>query len=128
MASTRPAAFPSATVSAPSGFATEPIIASAWSKLIMQPLFAPSGLTSTTPKRAPAATARTSRPRSEAYPCRGKGGERDGLVYWAYRSDGGPSRGAAKGARQTEGARANRGPRKPSRPDPHRRDPDGGKL
>src|SRR4051812_17150111 len=97
-ASTRPAAWSSATVSVPSGFAAEAMIASASSKLIMLLLFAARSLTSTTPKRAAAAAARTSRLPQQAYPLRGKGGEWDGMVHWSNRGDGGSGCGSAQGA------------------------------
>src|SRR5689334_12148802 len=51
-----------------------------------------------------------------------------GLVHWSKRGNGGPRRGAPKGAGQIAGARGNRRPRKPGRADPDRRDPDGGEL
>src|SRR6185369_9201702 len=100
-ASTRPTAAPSAMVSVPSGIAVEPMIAIASSKLIMVPLFPTTHLTSTTPKRAAAAAARTSQLSEEAYPWRGKGGEWDGLVYWPNRGVGGSDRRTAQGARET---------------------------
>src|SRR5206468_1719711 len=101
---------------------------SASSKLIIRPLFPRLDLTSTTPKRAAAAAARTSQLSQRAYPECAKGGEWDGLVHWSNRGDGGPHRGAAQGARQAAGPRGSRGPREPGRANPDRRDSDGRKL
>src|SRR5260221_1133688 len=108
LASTRAAASASAIFSLPTGLADEPMIASAWSKLIMPPLFPRRRLTSTTPKRAAAAAARTSRLLPPAYSWARQNGEWDWLVPWSNRTDGGSDRGAAQGAGQTEGPR---GPR-----------------